>query len=110
LQTQLSELLLKCLNCPASEKDVDQHIEELLTILVGNMNRYRKEKVIMHSSSSSILLLCKHPQAPGILKSLQFPFSVSQLRKQITANSKSEIVGSLKKAEEVLKLINAMPE
>ncbi|KAI6175906.1 Protein C33A12.3, isoform a [Aphelenchoides bicaudatus] len=86
LEKELSELLLKCLNCPASQKDVDKHIDELLKILVGNVNKYRKEKSIMSSSVNAIYLLCRHPQAPGILKTLQFPFYVSQFRKQIMAH------------------------
>lgn len=64
----------------------------------------------MSASCNAIHQLCTHSQAPGILKNLQFPFYCSQLRKQLGPNSKSEILGSLQKAEEVLKLINALPE
>ncbi|KAI6207029.1 hypothetical protein M3Y94_00983300 [Aphelenchoides besseyi] len=107
---ELTPLLWTCLQRPSMKSEANKHIDQLLEILVNNIKCFKKNELIMTATCNSIFQLAKNPSAPSILKRLQFPFHVAQSHRQYGPKTKASLLSALKKADEVIRSIDMLPE
>ncbi|KAI6181220.1 hypothetical protein M3Y98_00805300 [Aphelenchoides besseyi] len=110
VQQELTPLLWTCLQRPSMKSEANKHIDQLLEILVNNIKCFKKNELIMTATCNSIFQLAKNPSAPSILKRLQFPFHVAQSHRQYGPKTKATLLNALKKADEVIRSIDMLPE
>ncbi|KAI6239588.1 hypothetical protein M3Y99_00548800 [Aphelenchoides fujianensis] len=110
VQQELTPLLLTCLQRPSSKAEVEKNLEKLLEIFVNNVKCFKKNEAIMSACCEAVLLLAAHPNTPVLLKALQFPFHVAQCHRQFGPKTKSSLLAALKKADEAIRVADALPE